>query len=93
MPVSNVKCCYCDGHMQMIKVPRFGTPHGIAMVVIGVLMLTFIHVGGLLGIVVLPFGLVVLFSKKRVWHCTSCYAIADRTELKLKPGPRSRAMD
>lgn len=89
MDNESIKCCFCNGEMQVIEVPRFGTPHGIALVVIGILMLAFIHVGGLLGIVVLPFGLVVLFFKKKVWHCGSCWAIADRTEIKTRHMPDS----
>jgi hypothetical protein len=75
-----VKCCYCNGKMSLIKVPKYSVPHGVALVVIGTILLIFIHVGGLLGIVVVPFGLVVLLSKKKVWFCSSCDAIADRVE-------------
>jgi hypothetical protein len=66
--------------MAMIEVPKYSVPHGVALVVIGTMLLLFIHVGGLLGLIVVPFGLVVLFSKKRIWSCLSCRAVADRVE-------------
>lgn len=62
----------------MMVVPKYSRPHGIALVSIGTIMLLFVHVGGLLGIVVVPFGLVLLLAKKRVWCCRSCGAISDR---------------
>ncbi len=66
--------------MATIEVPKYSVPHGIALVIIGTLLLMFIHVGGLLGIIVVPFGLVVLLSKKRIWSCLRCGAVADRVE-------------
>ena len=82
MANDRVRCCYCNGEMTTIEVPKYSVPHGVALVVIGTLLLLFIHVGGLLGIVVVPFGLVVLFSRKRVWSCLRCHAVADRIDRK-----------
>jgi hypothetical protein len=76
--IQEISCSYCNGTMESITVPRFGRPHGIALIFIGVLLLAFVHVGGLLGIIVLPFGMVLLLAKKTVWCCLSCKAVVEQ---------------
>ena len=64
--------------MEIVVVPKYSRPHGVALISLGTIMLLFVHVGGLLGIIVVPFGLVLLLAKKRVWWCRSCGAVSDR---------------
>jgi hypothetical protein len=75
----SVRCANCGEKMEIIKVDKYSKPHGVALVSAGLLFLVAMPIEALLGLVLVPFGLVVSFTKKDVWNCPSCAAIVDRS--------------
>ena len=76
--MKKARCLLCDTNMEVIEIDRFNKPHGIALMAAGVLFLAAIPAEAILGYALLPFGAVVAFSKKQVWRCPRCSAIADK---------------
>ncbi len=72
------RCLLCSSDMEVIEIDRFNKPHGIALMAAGLLFLAAIPAEAILGYALIPFGAVVAFSKKRVWHCPCCSTIADK---------------
>ncbi|MEI8347336.1 MAG: hypothetical protein WCG27_07710 [Pseudomonadota bacterium] len=80
----SVKCSLCGDNMETILVGKYNKPHGIALVSAGLLFLVAMPADALLGLVLLPFGLVVSLSKKEVWYCPTCFAISEKITKKEK---------
>ncbi|MBF0299505.1 MAG: hypothetical protein HQK51_12340 [Oligoflexia bacterium] len=77
------KCTHCGDNMGIIRVDKYNRPHGAALIAIGFLFLIALPVEAILSLVLLPFGIVVFFSKKEVWCCPSCSSIAEMAHKKL----------
>ena len=68
--------------MITIKVDKYNKPHGLALIAVSVVFIVAMPVEALLSIVLIPFGLVVFFAKKEVWHCLSCGVICEKAHVK-----------
>ena len=74
-------CVHCGEGMQVIKVDKYNKPHGLALVAVSIVFIIAMPVEALLSIVLIPFGLVVFFAKKEVWHCSSCAVISEKANV------------
>jgi hypothetical protein len=82
----SIRCSLCGTGMEILQVDKYNKPHGFALIASGVLFVAAIPAEALLGLVLLPFGLVVAFSKKEVWSCPSCLSVTDKRGSKQKYG-------
>jgi uncharacterized protein (DUF983 family) len=80
------RCTLCGTDMKILQLDKYNKPHGFALMAIGVVIVAAIPAEALLSLVLLPFGLVVAFSKKEVWSCPSCFSLTERLGNKQKYG-------